>query len=228
VAGAGLVPDAPVQPPDTQDTDQEVIPMVSPSPSEVQSPATQRPAKQWSFWAGLLAFIGYLLLIAGLLTGLTLGGLHLPWLLNVTDEVSSRSLERDLGYADWPRLVEGIGWVVCTGLLLLAVLFLLLGRRRHGINHLARAVAGVSLLTVWLACLSYALPGRDLYFSDAFKLQVNAGRVGPALDQVLGAIRIPLAIGSMFALVGGLTVLSWPAAGKRQVRPSSEYDRVAR
>lgn len=208
--------------------------MANPSLSSVEAPrGVSEPVKTWSFWAGLLAFIGYMLLLTGLLIGLGSGGLHLPWLLSATDEVANRNLERDFGYADWPRLMEGIGWLVCTGFLLLAILFLLLGRRRHGINHLVRAVVGVTLLTVWLAFLSYGLPGRDLYFSDAFRLHAIAGRVGPAMDQVLGAIRIHLVIGSMVALVAGLVVLAWPAGSKRQrlsqnpvSRPvSSEYAR---
>ena len=187
-----------------------------------------RPDRQWSFAAGLLAFIGYLLLIVGVLIGLIFSSLHLPWLAagGVFDEMAARDLEQEFGYADWPALVEAIGWIVCTAFLLLAVLFLLLGRRRHGINHLVRAVAGVTLLTVWLACLYYALPGRDVYLSDALRVQVHSGRIGPVLDQLLGAIRIHLVIGSLGALVAGLTVLAWPAETHRQ-RRSSEYDRAA-
>jgi preprotein translocase subunit SecG len=213
---------------------QEAIPMYGRSATTVQTSTNQvsavqaRPPRQWSFFAGLLAFIGYILLIAGLLTGLAIS-LHLPWLIasGVPDHYLAQELERNFGYADWPNLVERIGWIVTAAFLLLALIFLILARRRHGIVHLVRAVAGIVLLTVSLACLYYALPGREVYLSPAFKVQASIGRPGPVLDQVLGAIQIPFVIGSVAALIVGLTVMSWPATRqRRQEKVLSEYDKA--
>jgi hypothetical protein len=197
---------------------QEAIPMCGESATTVQTSTSQapvvqvRPRRQWSFFAGLLAFIAYVLLIVGLLIGLGFS-LHLPWLVasGVPDQYLARNLERDFGYADWPAFVERIGWIVCAAFLLLATIFLLLARRRHGIVHLVRAVAGVALLTASLACLYYALPGREVYLSNAFRSQVAENRAIPVLDQVLGAVQVLYVIGFVAALITGVTVMAWPA-----------------
>jgi hypothetical protein len=189
-----------------------------------------RPPRQWSFFAGLLAFIGYVLLIVGLLIGLAIS-LHVPWLIasGVPDQDLAQEMEREFGYADWPGLVERIGWIVTGAFLLLALIFLILARRRHGISHLVRAVAGIVLLTVSLACLYYALPGKEVYLSATFKAQANTGRLGPVLDQVLGSIQIPVVIGFIASLIVGLTVMSWPATRqRRQEKALSEYDKAVR
>ena len=211
---------------------QEAIPMYGQSATTVPTSTSQAPAgaiqakprRQWSFFAGLLAFIGYVLLIVGLLIGLGFS-LHLPWLVasDVLDPGLAQEMEREFGYADWPNLVEQIGWLVIAAFLLLAMIFLILARRRHGIGHLFRAVAGIVLLTVSLAFLYYALPGREVYLSEAFKTQAAAGRV----HQVLGAIQIPFIIGSVAVLIVGLTVMSWPATRqRREEKVLGEYDRT--
>ena len=181
------------------DPGQEAIPMYTGPATTVQAstshgPAVQaQPRRQWSFFAGLLAFIGYILLMVGLLIGLGFS-LHVPWLIasGVPDPYVAQNLEREFGYADWPALVERIGWIVCAAFLLLAMIFLVLARRRHGIVHLVRAVAGIVLLTVSLACLYYALPGRQVYLSDAFRAQVTEHRALPCSIRCSGPSRSPM------------------------------------
>jgi len=182
-----------------------------------------RPPRPRSVLAGLSAFIGYLLLIVGLLIGL-LFSLHVILFASAVDQGLARDFEQEMG-SDWPYLVELIGGFVTGLFLILALIFLILARRRRGVSHLIRAVAGIAILAVFLFCLFYATPGRLLVVSPTF--QAGTGQPGPVLAQALRAVQIPYLIGSLVALIGGVTVLAWPA-GDRQSRPDLPvYNRAA-
>ena len=186
-----------------------------------------RPSRQRSVAAGLSAFIGYLLLIVGLLIGLVFS-LHLPWLVaaGVPDPSAAREFEQNIG-PNWPSLVECIGWIVTGALLVLSMLFLILARRRRDLGHLIRAVAGISLLTVFLFCMALALPGREAYLSPAFRARAATDLPGPILAEALRSVHIPFLVCSVAALIVGLTVLAWPAADRAPGQDALAYSKVA-
>jgi len=202
---------------------QEVIPMYG----RTATALPVSPIGGTSVLAGFLAFVGYLALIGAILIGLLLA-LRLPWLVaaGIPDPHLEDEIERYFGYAGWPSLVERIGWIVWAILLLFSTTFVVVARRRHGAGHIIRAVIGMTLMAAFLVCLYEALPIGDFYLSPSFKSQVDAGQIGPMLDESLKAVDVPFVIGAVGAFALAITTLSWPAQGHRPQRAVAEYNRV--
>jgi len=192
----------------------------------VAVPAVAR--RRRSFWAGLLAFVGYLVLVAAICFGV-LVALRLPWMVaaGIPDRQLGEELDRDFGYAGWPALVERIGWITWISLLLLSTTAVVIARRRHGAGHMIRAVAGMGCMAVSLVCLYGALPPGGFYLSPSFRGQVEAGQIGPVLNESLGAVNIPFVIGTVASFALAITVLAWPVGQPQLDRTSTEYSRTA-
>jgi len=161
-----------------------------------------RPTRRPSIFAGLLAFIGYSILIVGMLAGLAFA-LQLPW---VVVELLGRDLPEIHGFASVPdglEAIEFIGWSIVTVILTISVIVLVIARRRHGIWHMLRAVLGVGSMALSLCCIYYAIPVRQMVSISTI--------YAPNWQVLVHSIKTTLAIGSVAAFVAGATCLAWPA-----------------
>ena len=108
----------------------------------------------------------------------------------------SRDLDQAFGYQGWPVLLEKIGFVLVGVLLLLAVTFMIIGRRGSGVAHMLRVAVGSGLLLGSLAALGEAMPR---HYTPDVQNMLNSGQVGPAIDRMLTLVDLTTTVAFLSA-----------------------------
>ena len=157
----------------------------------------------------ILSGLGVLVLLAGTAVGLALA-VDLPDMIagGVFDRGLAREIEDSLGMADWPRLAGELGTAVTAVLVGLAVILLILARRKAGAAHIFRVIPG-----------SVGLVLAMLTFGEAFDHigwpriadDLNAGRIGPAIDIITRNADGWVGLFGLVLLLVSIMILVWPA-----------------
>jgi hypothetical protein len=162
----------------------------------------------WDPISGLLAAVGHIFALAAILIGLVLG-LHLPSVAAAAwpEADPVRVLGQALG-SDWPRIVEQAGVMLIGGLLFLAAILMMMGRRRYGPAHLIRALAGLGGF-FW----AIQLFRSEAISTDSVRRMVDLfqqNQAGPAMEILFRAFGQEEAIVAGIILLASVLILSWP------------------
>jgi hypothetical protein len=181
----------------------------TPRPPTRYMPTTAVVYEPFHPLAFLFSGIGFILTFAAIVAGLVVG-LHVPHFIaaGLPDPSLGLKLERLFGYSGWPELAMRLGTILVVILLLLAAVFVIIGRRHLGGRHLMRAVLGLTGFVLVLLVFSDAMSGQ--YFQDVANL-LNSNQIGPAFEKLLSSTHNGEALfaGVLFLLC--VVVLAWPA-----------------
>jgi hypothetical protein len=162
----------------------------------------------WDPISGLFAALGHILALAGILIGLAVG-LRLPavavgaW----PNAEWVQHLEQVLG-PGWPNVVEQTGILLIGGLLFLATILIMIGRRRFGPMHLIRAILGMGGF-FWAVTMfrGQAVSTESVHrMIDLFQ----QNQVGDALQILFGAFSQEQTIVAGVVILLSVLVLAWP------------------
>ncbi len=180
-----------------------------PSPIEVQG---QRGP---SVGAMFVSSVGGLLMFAGILVMLAVG-VNLPAILSagLPHPAVAAEIENALQYEGWPGLLDRLGQFLAVGVLLLASLLLILGRRRSGFGPMLRVPLGaLGLLPATLALREATGDVNWPVFAELIRLD----KAGVAIDGMLQQIELAPAILAGVLVLASVVVLCWPVSEKRQL-----------
>ncbi|GAB4195260.1 MAG: hypothetical protein Kow00105_09530 [Phycisphaeraceae bacterium] len=135
-------------------------------------------------------------------------------------------MSRLFGYDQWPRLLMAAGGTAAMVLLVVGGLLMLLARRAYGPMHMMRVLFGL----MWLI-IAGLVAGKKLL--DAYDpvvevwqpvaSELQADRIGPAIDVFLQHVDYPSAVVSVLLLIGAVLCLAWPPeTSQRRVSVSGE------
>ena len=158
----------------------------------------------------LFSGIGFILVFIAIVIGLAVG-LRAPYLLAAGVPDVAQELNQAFGYSEWPDLFMRSGMIITTALLLLAAVFVIIGRRFSGACHLIRGVLGLAGLlaaVMWLSDgISWGFRGSDEALASL--------QIGPILDMVLkGCQSEEVIFAGVFFLIS-VVILAWPARRKQ-------------
>jgi TM2 domain-containing membrane protein YozV len=165
--------------------------------------------------AFLFSGIGFILTCVAILVGLAVG-LHLPYFVaaGFPEPEISMELEKFFGYSSWPELVMRFGMIAMVILLLLAAVFVIIGRRHLGASHLIRAVLGLAGFVCAVMMFSDALSLSGHYSEEVVRM-LNSRQIGPALDKLLRLSNTEAAIFAGIIFLASVVILAWPARRKQ-------------
>jgi Protein kinase domain/TM2 domain len=186
----------------------------APKPPSTYMPTTAVFYEPFHPLAFLSSGIGFILTFVAIIAGLIVG-LHVPHFIaaGLPNPSLGQELERLFGYSGWPELATRLGMILVVILLLLAAVFVIIGRRHLGACHLMRAVLGLTGFVCVLLVFSDAMSGH--YFQDVANL-LNSKQIGPAFETLLGSIHNGEALFAGVLFLFCVVVLAWPAR-RRQV-----------
>jgi hypothetical protein len=166
--------------------------------------------------SGLVVLIIFLLMLASVLTGLSVA-LDVPAMLaaGVLDPSLAQELnEQTFGnYPKWPQLINRITVSVMFILMVTAVIMLLIARRSSGVLHMLRGVVGAGGLLFALLPLAKSTGGQFWpQVADAVHVQQNPAL---ALDLFLSAWPGPILVLSLAIMLASLVLLVWSPTKER-------------
>jgi hypothetical protein len=132
------------------------------------------------------------------------------------DPEISQEMEKFFGYPGWPELVMRFGMIVTVILLLVAAVFVIVGRRHLGASHLIRAVLGLAGFVGAVMMLSDALSFSGRYSEEVVRM-LNSRQIGPALDKLLRLSNTEAAVFAGIIFLTSVVILAWPARRKQAV-----------
>jgi TM2 domain-containing membrane protein YozV len=189
----------------------------APKPPSTYVPTTAVFYEPFHPLAFLSSGIGFILTFLAIIAGLIVG-LHVPHFIaaGLPNPNLGQELERLFGYSGWPDLATRLGMILVVLLLLLAAVFVIIGRRHLGACHLMRAVLGLTGFGCVLLVFSDAMSGH--YFQDVASL-LNSKQIGPAFETLLRSIHNGEALfaGILFLLC--VVILAWPARRQQVAWP---------
>jgi hypothetical protein len=106
------------------------------------------------------------------------------------------------------------GMIFTIILLLLAAVFVIVGRRHLGASHLIRAVLGLAGFVFAVMMLSDAFSLSRRYSSEVVNL-LNCNKIGPALEKLLSLSNTEAAIFAGVTFLLSVVILAWPPRRKR-------------
>jgi len=185
--------------------------------SDPYIPATTVIYEPFHPLAFLFSGIGFILTFAAMVVGLAVG-LHLPYFVAAgwPEPQVSFELEKFFGYPGWPELVMRFGMIVTVILLLLAAVFVIVGRRHLGASHLIRAVLGLAGFVGAVMMLSDALSLSGRYSGEVVRM-LNSHQIGPALDKLLRLSNTEAAVFAGIIFLTSVVILAWPARRRQTV-----------
>ncbi|MCP4256186.1 MAG: protein kinase [Planctomycetes bacterium] len=188
-----------------------------PMKSDPYIPTTTMIYEPFHPFAFLFSGIGFILTFAAMVVGLAVG-LHLPYFIaaGFPDPEVTMEIEKFFGYSGWPELVMRFGMIVTVILLLVAAVFVIVGRRHLGASHLIRAVLGLAGFVGAVMMLSDALSLSGRYSEEVVRM-LNSRQIGPALDKVLRLSNTEAAIFAGIIFLTSVVILAWPARRKQTV-----------
>jgi hypothetical protein len=161
----------------------------------------------WDPISGLFAAVGHIFALAAILIGLAIG-LHLPSVAAAAwPDVDPIRQFAKLG-PGWPAVAEQAGVMLIAGLLFLAAILIMIGRRRFGPAHLIRALAGLGGF-FW----AIQLFRSDAISTDSVQRMVDLikqNQVGSALEILFRAFSQEEAIVAGVITLVSVLILSWP------------------
>ena len=186
-----------------------------PMKSDPYIPTTAVIYEPFHPFAFLFSGIGFILTFAAMIVGLAVG-LHLPYFVAAgwPDPHAASELEQFFGYPGWPELVMRFGMIITVIMLLLASVFVIVGRRHLGASHLIRAVLGLAGFVFAVMMLSDALSLSSRYSGEVVKM-LNSRQIGPALDKLLRLSNTEAAIYAGIIFLTSVVILAWPARRKQ-------------
>jgi len=159
---------------------------------------------------GTLAVLGALVLALDILLGFVLA-LNLPKMI-ASDvfrgmDLSAIEVEQLMGSRNWDDTVWEVAalFVVVVGLVAMGLLTI--ARRNAGARHMARVV-----LSGFGFAGAFGILSQGMYYIrwDEVAAAIQAKKVIPAIDAIIGRDFIPSCIGTMVLLIAALFVLAWP------------------
>ncbi|MBN1807088.1 MAG: protein kinase [Sedimentisphaerales bacterium] len=195
----------------------------SPSPegykmkTEPYTPTTTVLYEPFHPLAFLFSGIGFILTFAAIILGLAVG-LHLPYFIaaGFPNPEISMEMEKFFGYSGWPELIMRFGMIFTVILLLLAAVFVIIGRRHLGARHLIRAVLGLIGFVFAVMMFSDALSLSWRYSEEVVRM-LNSHQIGPALEKLLRFSDTESAIFAGVIFLASVVILAWPARRKQTV-----------
>ncbi len=187
----------------------------TPRPPTRYMPTTAIVYEPFHPLAFLFSGIGFILTFTAIIAGLVVG-LHVPHFIaaGLPDPSLGLRLERLFGYSGWPELAMRLGTILVVILLLLAAVFVIIGRRHLGGRHLMRAVLGLTGFVFVLLVFSDAMSGH--YFQDVTSL-INSNQIGPAFEKLLGSIHNGEALFAGVFFLFCVVILAWPARHRQTI-----------
>jgi hypothetical protein len=138
--------------------------------------------------------------------------LHVPYLIAASDPGFAQEMEKAFGgYAEWPGLFMRLGMMITAGLLVIAAIFIVTGRRHLGARHLLRGVLGLGGL---FATVMWLTDGIAWGFRRGMN-DLGSQPLGVVLERMLkGCQNEEVVFAGIFFLVS-VVVLAWPARRKQ-------------
>ncbi len=201
--------DAPAaaQAPEKQQVRTAEKPPAPPAPSAPTTTVVYEPFRPLAF---LFSGVGFVLLFVAILIGLAVG-LHTPYLVAAGNSNLARELDQTFGYSEWPSLFMRLGTIVTAGLLLIAAVFIIIGRRHSGARHLIRGMLGLAGLFGALLWLADGISSGLRFNHAAF----DSGQIGPVLDRILQSCQSEEVAFAGLVFLVSIVVLAWPARPKQ-------------
>ncbi|MFC1635939.1 protein kinase [Planctomycetota bacterium] len=180
----------------------------SPAPPAPTTTVVYQPFHPLAF---LCSGVGFILVFVAVIIGLATA-LHIPYLVAAGVPELAQEMEESFGgYAEWPELFMRLGMMVTAGLLVIAAIFIVTGRRHLGARHLIRGVLGLGGLFATVMWLSDGI-------AWSFRRGMNdlgSQPLGAVLEQMLkGCQNEEVVMAGMFFLLS-VVVLAWPARPKQ-------------
>jgi Na+/phosphate symporter len=122
--------------------------------------------------------------------------------------VIAQDLEGFFHSTEWPRTVEQGGGLLVVGLLFLAAILIMVGRRHHGPAHLIRALLGLGGFFWAIQLFRSEVMSSSEAQGIAELIQQN--EVGSALERLFGAFSQEEAIFAGVIVLVSILVLAWP------------------
>jgi len=165
--------------------------------------------------AFLCSGIGFIFTVLAVIVGI-ITALHLPHFIEAgwLNTGLASEAEQFFGYPQWPELVVRLGTITTVVLLLLAAVFMVMGRRHLGIIHLLRSVLGLgglfSAIFLFIDCIGG-------YRFRNIQESLNAGQLGPAFERLLDSCTDGEAIFAAFVFLFSILILAWPPRRKQTI-----------
>jgi hypothetical protein len=185
----------------------------TPKQQTLRMPTTTVIYQSFHPLAFLSSGVGFICTVLAVIIGVTTG-LHLPhfvaagWL---NTSLASEA-EQFFGYAQWPELVVRLGTIATVVLLLLAAVFMVIGRRHLGIIHLMRVVFGLGGLFFAIFLFIDCIGG---YSFRNIQESLDARQIGPAFEKLLDSCTGEEAIFAAFIFLVSIIILAWPPRRKQ-------------
>jgi len=162
----------------------------------------------WDPVSGLFAAAGHIFALAAVLIGLMVG-LHLPSVAAALWPQAEpvQQMTKFLGNG-WPAAVERAGDLLVVGLLFMAAILIMIGRRRFGPAHLIRALVG---LGGFLFAIQMFQDGAISAVTVRRMVElIQQNQAGSALEILFGAFSKDQTIMAGVIMLLSVLVLSWP------------------
>ncbi|MBN2181471.1 MAG: protein kinase [Sedimentisphaerales bacterium] len=169
--------------------------------------------------AFLSSGLGFALTVLAVIIGV-ITGLHLPHFIAAgwLDTSLASQAEEFFGYSQWPELAVRLGSIITVVSLLLAAVFMIMGRRHLGIRHLLRAVLGLGGL---FFSIFLFIDGIGGYRFRNIQDSLNSRQIGPAFEKLLDNCTSEEAVFAAFIFLVSVIILAWPPRRKQIVTTSA-------
>ena len=174
----------------------------------------------------LLAGLGFVLLFAATIIGLFFA-LHIPWFVSggFPDPAMGQEIEAFFGYAEWPNLVETLGFILFILISLVGLTLVVTGRRKAGAFHIIRAIIGVATLVTALMIFSEMIPSHFFRAPatsnphspqyrqeqrDEFRQMLSDQETGRAVGYLVDHVDMDMAILGGSLLLVSVVTMAWP------------------
>ncbi len=166
-------------------------------------------------FAFLCSGIGFILVCAAVILTLAVG-LHVPYFIAAgkPDPGLAMELERFFGDPDWPELLMRFGTTLPVVLVLLASIFIILGRRHLGARHLVRALLGLFGLILAFSVFTDGISNR---YSQEVIEKLNSEQIGPAFEKLFQCWQSDDAFFAGVLFLVSVVILAWPPRRKETV-----------
>ncbi len=165
------------------------------------------PTAKAGVFSVLSGIIGYLLLIISLLV-LIAGALHLPTIAgSAMAGQAALEIEQFWGTPNWPVACETALLGIAFAVMLPAMIFLLIGRRRFGGAHIIRLILALCLLLAAYSIICESVRPYDIQGSISGKpIGIVVEEVGRTIEELI--------IFSLPLVVLSIVLLAWPPKRK--------------
>jgi hypothetical protein len=181
----------------------------------LRTPTTTVIYQSFHPFAFLSSGVGFICTVLAVIIGV-ITGLHLPhfvaagWL----DTGLASEAEQFFGYSQWPALVVRLGTIITVVMLLLAAVFMVIGRRHLGIRHLLRAVLGLGGL---FFAIMFFIDGIGGYSFRNIQESLDSKQIGLAFEKLLDCCTQEEAVFAAFIFLVSIIILAWPPRRKQIV-----------